>query len=73
MFTDLAISRSLTATLKSSQLVMPVVVNRGGLGQSMNPVRDWSGTDCEGLFFQDTLDDSDVVDPVFVAGLPTVE
>jgi ferric-dicitrate binding protein FerR (iron transport regulator) len=27
----------------------------------------------EGLFFQDTLDDSDVVDPVFVAGLPTVE
>jgi ferric-dicitrate binding protein FerR (iron transport regulator) len=31
------------------------------------------GATVEGLFFQDTLDDSDVVDPVFVGGLPAVE
>jgi hypothetical protein len=53
--------------------VLPVRARANAVGIDLSALGFAQGTACEGLFFQDADDDTTIIDPTFIAGLPPLD
>ncbi len=60
------------ATFASTPVVQAVKFHAIAVGIDLSDLGYAEGDTVEGLFFQDALNDDDIVDPTFIAGLPEV-
>lgn len=60
-------------TFESTPVVQAVKFHAIAVGIDLSDLGYEDGAVVEGLFFQDALNDDDIVDPTFIAGLPDVE
>lgn len=60
-------------TFRSTPVVQAVKFHAIAVGIDLSDLGYEDGANVEGLFFQDALNDDDIVDPTFIAGLPDVD
>lgn len=72
-FENVPRSLSQLETFKSTPVVQAVKFHAVAVGIDLSDLGYEDGALIDGLFFQDALNDDDIVDPTFIAGLPEVE
>ncbi|MBA2112913.1 FecR domain-containing protein [Bremerella alba] len=72
-FDNVPRSLSQLESFRSTPMIQAVKFQAIAVGIDLSDLGYEEGAEVEGLFFQDALNDDDIVDPTFIAGLPEVE